>query len=85
MAAFWFIAPLISQNFTDISEELIISVIKVSIIFVLVKEAVRTSGTSVKFYEATRSSIPTVCHLHTPSRENQKSHLLCPAVRRGNI
>jgi hypothetical protein len=41
----------------------------------LMMEAVRTSETSVNFYETTRRNIPEGCHLHTRRRENLKSHL----------
>jgi hypothetical protein len=36
-------------------------------------EAVRTSETSVNFYETTRRNIQEGCHLHTRRRENLKS------------
>jgi hypothetical protein len=39
-------------------------------------EAVRTSETSVDFYETTRRNIPEACNLHTRRRENLKSHCL---------
>jgi hypothetical protein len=37
-------------------------------------EAVRTSETSINFYETTRRNIPEGYHLHTRRRENLKSH-----------
>jgi hypothetical protein len=38
-------------------------------------EAVRTSETSVNFYETTRLKIPEGCYFHTRRRENLKSSL----------
>jgi hypothetical protein len=40
----------------------------------LMMEAVRTSETSVYFYEITRHCIPEGCHLHTHRHENFKCH-----------
>jgi hypothetical protein len=37
-------------------------------------EAVLTSETSVYFNETTRLYIPEVCHIHTRSSDNPKSH-----------
>jgi hypothetical protein len=37
-------------------------------------EAASTCETSVNFYQTTRRSIPGDSHLHTPRRENLKSH-----------
>jgi hypothetical protein len=42
----------------------------------LMLEAVRTSGTSVSFYQTTRPNIPDDSHLHTRRRENLKSHIV---------
>jgi hypothetical protein len=39
----------------------------------LMMEAVRTSETSVNFYQTTRRDVPEGCHLHTHRRENLKS------------
>jgi hypothetical protein len=36
--------------------------------------AVRTSGTSVNFYETSRQNIQHGCQLHNQRRENLKSH-----------
>jgi membrane-bound lytic murein transglycosylase MltF len=40
----------------------------------LMMEAVRSSETSVNFYQTTRRNIPEDSHLHTRRRENLKSH-----------
>jgi hypothetical protein len=39
-------------------------------------EAVRTSQTSIYFYETTRCCIPRDFNIHTCRRENLKSHIL---------
>jgi hypothetical protein len=41
---------------------------------VLMMEALRTSETSVNFYETTRRNIPEDSHFHTRRGENLKSH-----------
>jgi hypothetical protein len=53
----------------DVSE-----VLTVSIIRVLMIEAVSTSETSASFYQTTRLNIPEHINLHTCRRENLKSH-----------
>jgi hypothetical protein len=40
-------------------------------------EAVRTSETSVNFYDATRRDVSEGCHLHIRRRENLKSYKAC--------
>jgi hypothetical protein len=42
----------------------------------IIREAVRTSETSVNIYLTTRQYIPEDCELHTRRRENLKSHNL---------
>jgi hypothetical protein len=55
---------------TDVLEVLTASIIA------LMMEAVRTSETSVSFYQTTLHNIPEDSRLHTRCRENQKYHLI---------
>jgi hypothetical protein len=61
MAAFWDIAPLVWYKMADVSEVLVAIVIRS---IALKMEAVRTSETSVNFYETIRRNIPEGSHLH---------------------
>jgi hypothetical protein len=73
MADFWDAAPC-SLVETDVSEALAVSIIRAMM------EAVRTSETSVNFYQSTRRNIPEEIHLHTRRRENLKSRKLVDSV-----
>jgi hypothetical protein len=42
----------------------------------LMMEAASTSETSVNFHQTTRRNNPEDSHIHTRSRENQKSHFI---------
>jgi hypothetical protein len=69
MTVFWDVAVCslveVKQHFRGVTA---------SIIRALLREAVKTSKTSVNFYQTTRRNIPEDSHLHTRRREKLKSH-----------
>jgi alpha/beta superfamily hydrolase len=54
---------------TDVSE------VRTAFIIKATMKEVRTSETSVTFYEPTRRDVPESCHFHTRHHENLKSHI----------
>jgi hypothetical protein len=57
MTIFWDVEPCRLVDFTDVSEVLTTSIIRATIIRSLMMEVVRTSETSVNFYQTTRCNI----------------------------
>jgi hypothetical protein len=69
--AFWDITPC---SLAEVDASRVFTASIISALIALIKEAVRTSVTSVNFYNTTLCDIPEGCHLHTRHRENLKSH-----------
>jgi hypothetical protein len=71
MIVFCDVAPCSLVEMTDVLKVRTASIIRA---IALMMEAVRTSETSVNFYQTARRNIPQGSYLHTRRRDNRKSH-----------